>query len=132
MVKILSCKFLRLAPISPRWGSLRTEAPGGPRLAKWPCEYTVTAGRPLPGAGWTGVIGVLTMGAGDPAWVSEQEAGDRKQKAWEAGGGRQGQAGWPAFTCVWYGDYLMPGPGEEEDSRISWAEVWMQQKQGLA
>lgn len=67
LVKILSCEFILLTPISPRWGSLRTEAPGGPRLAKWPCEYTVTAGRALPGAGWTGVTGMFTMGAGDPA-----------------------------------------------------------------
>lgn len=136
LVKILSCKFILLVPISPRWGSLRTEAPGGPRLAKWPCEYTVTAGRALLEPGWTGVIGVLTMGARDPAQASEQEAGDRKQKAWEAGGGRLGQAGWPAFTCVWYGrlpDAWSWGPSkEEEDSRISWAEVLMQQKQSLS
>lgn len=106
LVKILSCKFMLLAPISSRRGSLRTEAPGGPRLAKGPCEYSVTAGRALPGAGRTGAVGVLTLGPGDPAQASEQEAREaegRKQKAWETGGGRQGQAGWPAFTCERYG-----------------------------
>lgn len=64
------------------------------------------------------------MGARDPAQASEQEAGDRKQKAWEAGGGRQGQAGWPAFTCVWYGglpDAWSWGPSKEQEGlRISW------------
>lgn len=43
---------------------------------------------------------MLTMGARDPAQASEQEAGDRKQKAWEAGG-RDRQAGLPLLCVVW-------------------------------
>lgn len=99
LVKILSCKFILLAPISPRRGSLRTEAPGGPRLAKGPCEYTVTASRDLPGRSW---VDWSCWGAHPGGWrpssgfraggPGRQETGSRRPGRREAGG-RQGQAG---------------------------------------
>lgn len=117
LVKILSCKLILLAPISPRWGSLRTEAPGDPRLAKWPCEYTVTAGRALPEAGWTGVVGVLTMGARDPAQLQSRrpETGSRRPGRREAGG-RDRQTGLPSPVCG-MDDCLMSGPGDQARRR---------------
>lgn len=51
--------------------------------------------------------------------AGRQKAGSR------LGGGRQGQAGWPAFTCGRYGglpDAWSWGPSKEEKgSRVSWA-----------
>lgn len=56
------------------------------------------------------------------------ETGSRKPGRREAGTGRLA-----CLHCVWYGglpDAWSWGPSkEEEDSRISWAAIWVQQKQ---
>lgn len=116
-----------LTPISPWWGALGTEVPGG----RGPCEYPETPGRAIGGASGLGRLRVVIPGAGSPATTLARETGGKR---WEVGG-RDGLASshplggmrdsQPPALGPW-----SQGPSKEEE--VSVGRALGAERQGLA